>query len=118
MKAYYPNTLKIVKDFNRTEEALRSRAWTTDSTDFTTYGFTRVPSVAMLKSRKNLDKCAWDYKFTSSSFGPDGKQHAPIATLTSKTGITWELHFEDTSEQYLWKLEFFKTELVLPKLQK
>lgn len=115
MKVYYPNTLKIAEDFNRTEEALRSRAWTTDPTDFTSYGFTRIPSLSMRRTRKTLDKCAWDYKFSSSSVGSNGKQHSPIATLSSKSGVKWELHFKDGTEEHLWKQEHFKTELVLPK---
>lgn len=115
MKVYYPNTLKIPEDFSRTLEALKSRAWTTDPADFTSYGFTRIPSPSMRRTRKTLDKCAWDYKFSSTSFGPDGKQHPPIATLSSKSGVKWELHFKDIPEMNLWKQEHFKTELILPK---
>lgn len=118
MKVYYPNTLKIVKDFCRTEEALKSRAWTTDPTDFTTYGFTRIPSPSMRRARKSLDGCAWDYKFSESSLQPSKKDLYPIAMLSSKSGMKWELHFENNHEACLWKQAHFKTELVLPKLQK
>lgn len=112
MNAYYPNTLKIVKDFKRTEEALRCRAWALDSHANAFYGYSRVPMSFIKDPRGLLEKTSYDYKYEDM---PKDKDKHPTGTLTAMSGQQWELHFEDSVEQYKWKSYYLGVMMSLPR---
>lgn len=110
MKVYYPNTLKFVKDFNRTENALKSRAWAVDVNDKTAYGYSRVPMSFIKNPHGTLEDTAYDYKFTCQVV--DGNC---IGMLTAASGQQWELHFKDDTERLKWEQYHLATKMSIPQ---
>lgn len=86
--------LQEARDFQRTEAALASKTWISDSN--ASYGYSRLPSKAMLSSRGDLSLCPHDYMLESNASALALILAAPASKLK------WKLEFSSAEEKALW----------------